>query len=253
LNKSFANYWFQTGTSKFIADYLKDRNLTVEQFRNMPISVDFLENPGDMDMTPPEGFLYQSGYLTLRKGFGDTLALDYPNTEVLNSMSKIVAQNVLESKGENFTYNIQRLFAALQHDNHELFVGSLNTLLASIPYDDFSKAAEQNVVIHGYKFPAQEWLYRSNIFSFLQGCGVVVAAEMHTNRGRPDLVISWQGKTWVIEIKVAYGSESAEAKADEALRQIEEKNYAKPFPDAVCLGVGIADAERQITAFRVKP
>jgi len=93
----------------------------------------------------------------------------------------------------------------------------------------------------------QEWLYRSSILSFLQGCGVVVSAEMHTHRGRPDLVVSYRGHVWVIEIKVAFEGESAEEKAEEAFRQIAAKNYAAQYPNAVCIGLGIDDVERQIT------
>jgi hypothetical protein len=128
----------------------------------------------------------------------------------------------------------------------------LNSLLASIPYDDFSKAARQKVRIGNYRFPAQEWLYRSSILSFLRGCGVVVAAEMHTNMGRPDLVVSHKGNVWVIEIKVAYEGQSAEMKAEEAFRQIKDKNYASPYPGAICLGLGIDDAKRQIGASQVE-
>ncbi|MDR1793539.1 MAG: AAA family ATPase, partial [Bacteroidales bacterium] len=67
-NQKFANYWFSTGTPSVIANYLKDRYLTVEQFRNFPISMEFAENPGEIDNASPEKFLYQSGYLTLREG-----------------------------------------------------------------------------------------------------------------------------------------------------------------------------------------
>ena len=247
--KKFSNFWFQTGGSKLIAEYMKEKHLTVEQFRNFPTTFNFIETPGDMDTTEPHGFLFQSGYLTLRKGTDNVLSLDYPNTEVLNSMSELVAQNIFQTKGGNYFSYSQRIFTAIQTDNYKLFTDTLNVFLASIPYDDFSKAAEQVVIVQGYKFPAQEWLYRSNILSFLTGCGIVVAAEMHTNKGRPDLVISWKGKIWVIEIKVAYKGQSAENKAKEALRQITENNYAKPFPDAVCLGIGIENEARQITFF----
>jgi hypothetical protein len=57
--KSFLNYWINTGKPKFISEYLKNRNLSVEQFRNFPISRDFAKSPGDVDTAPPEGFLYQ--------------------------------------------------------------------------------------------------------------------------------------------------------------------------------------------------
>jgi hypothetical protein len=249
--KFFNNYWFQTGGSKLIADYMRDKRLTVEQFRNFPTTYNFIDTPGDLDSTEPHGFLYQGGYLTLRQGTVSDLSLDYPNTEVLNSMSELVAQNILQSRGERYSDYTQRIYTALQTDNYELFKDALNTCLACIPYDDFSKAAEQTVIVQGYRFPAQEWLYRSNLLSFLNGCGIVVASEMHSNRGRADLVLSHRGKTWVVEIKVAYNGEKAEKKAEEALRQIEENNYARPFPDAVRFGIGIDNEERQITAYRV--
>ncbi|MDR1792417.1 MAG: AAA family ATPase, partial [Bacteroidales bacterium] len=88
--KRFSNFWFESGTPSVIANYLKDRCLTVEQFRNFPISMEFAENPGEIDNASPEKFLYQSGYLTLREGITDDYSLDYPNTEVLNSMSKLL-------------------------------------------------------------------------------------------------------------------------------------------------------------------
>ena len=249
--KNFSNHWMDTGRSKVIADFLKDRNLTIEQFRNFPISVDFAENPGDLDTTPPEGFLYQGGYLTLRQGRSDEFSLDYPNTEVLNSMSTLLAQNVLKDQDDDFTHCRSDLLEALMSIDYNMVVVVFNRLLASIPYDDFSKAAERSVYKNRYQFPAREWLYRSTILAFLRGCGVVVVAEMHTNLGRSDLVVSHKGKTWVIELKVAYTGESPAQKAEEALRQIIDKNYAAPYPDAVCIGLAIDDSLRQITEIRL--
>ena len=105
--------------------------------------------------------------------------------------------------------------------------------------------------MNNYHFSVQEWLYRSNIISFLRGCGVVVIAEMHTNLGRPDIVVNYMRKTWVMELKVAYKGENAAKKAEEAYRQIMDNNYAKPYPDAVCIAMAIDDEVRQITEYRV--
>ena len=248
----FFNYWIDTGSPKFMADYMKRHKVTVEQFRNLPISLDFARSPGDVDTTPPEGFLYQCGYLTLHQAEGGGLVLDYPNTEVLNSMSQLVAQNIFRSKDENDQFYSQIIFKALRENDLKLFKYALNTLLASIPYDDYSKAAEQHVNLKGYQFPAQEWLYRSCILSFLRGCGVVVDTELHTYRGRPDLVISHNGNVWVVEIKVAYDGESATQKANEAYLQIIDKQYAQPYPNALCIGLGIDNSLRQITAIQTE-
>ena len=246
--KQFSNFWMLSGKPKFIADYMKNRNLTVEQFRNLPVSRNFVENPGDMDDTPPAGFLYQSGYLTLRPGDIEELSLDYPNTEVLNAMSELVTQNIFRYKDESYSQCRADLLTGLNNKNKEKVIDAFNRLLASIPYDDFSAAAKQNISTNNYAMKPQEWLYRTAIFGFLHGCGIVVASEMHTNKGRPDLVVSFRGNVWVIEIKVAYEGENAELKAEEAYRQIIEKNYATPYPGAVCLGLGINDTMRQIDA-----
>ena len=80
--KQWFNYWIDTGRPKVIAEYLKNRHLTVEQFRNMPISREFAQSPGDVDTAKPEGFLYQCGYLTLRPGISNELSLDYPGRKV---------------------------------------------------------------------------------------------------------------------------------------------------------------------------
>ena len=245
--KKFSNFWMLSGKTKFIADYMKGRNLTVEQFRNLPVSRHFIENPGDMDDTPPEGYLYQTGYLTLRPGEIEELSLDYPNTEVLNAMSELVTQNIFQYKDESYSKFRTDLLTGLKNKNSEMMIAAFNRLLASIPYDDFTAAARQNISTNNYAMKPQEWLYRTAIFGFLQGCGVVVAAEMHTHKGRPDLVVSFRGNVWVIELKVAYQGESAEEKAGEAYRQIIEKNYATPYLDAFCIGLGIDDTMRQIT------
>jgi len=249
-NKQFSNYWIETGSTKFIADYMRDRYLTVEEFRNFKIGIDFACSPGDVDTTPPAGFFYQAGYLTLHPAEGGGLALDYPNTEVYNSMSKLVADNIFKRKSNDFNAYYNRLMISLESDDFDLFKTALNTLLASIPYDDYAKAAEETVVFQKFRFPAQEWLYRSCILSYLRGCGVVVEAELHTHLGRPDLVIAHNGKTWIIEIKVAYKKQSPRKKAEEALEQIIDRQYAAGYPGAKCIGLGIDDSLRQIKAIK---
>jgi hypothetical protein len=239
----FLNFWVNTGSSKMIADYMKTQHLTVEQFRKFPISMDFAESPGDMDCTPPEGYLYQGGYLTLRKRTSGKLLLDYPNTEVLNSMSQLLTQNLFAHK-TNFVQN--SLLIALENRNINKLIEVLNRLLSSIPYDDFTYAAEESISLSDLNMTAREWLYRSTILAFIRGCGVRVSAEVHTNLGRADLVIEYENVTWVIEIKLAYKGQNPDAKEAQGLKQIETKNYAKPYPDAVSVVLVIDDETRQI-------
>ena len=241
--KDFANFWFDSGTPKFIADYLKTKKLTVEQFRNMPVSEEFVRNTGDVDTTTPEGFLFQSGYLTLRPGTTNQLSLDYPNTEVLNSMSNLLTQNILN---EDAHYSQNLLLIALDSGDVKKLITAFNSLLANIPYDDFTRAAEIVVSLKDYTFTAREWLYRSTILAFIRGSGAIVVPESHTNLGRSDLVVIHRDKVWVIEIKVAYKNNNIQKKAEEALQQIKDKNYATPYPNAICVGLVIDDEKRLI-------
>jgi hypothetical protein len=234
-----------------IAKYLKGKNLTVEQFRNYPVSRDFVRNPGEMDVAPPEGFLYQGGFLTLRKGITTDFALDYPNREVLNAMSRLVSGNLLLRNNGDYTECYIDTTIALYTLSGDGLVAVLNRLLASIPYDDYRPQAEKNIIYNGYPFSPKEWFYRAMILTFFRGCDIPAIAEMHTNKGRADLVLNYQGQIWIIEIKVAYGGESPAAKAEEACRQIFEKNYNKPYPHAICVGLAIDDSARQITEYRM--
>jgi len=166
---------------------------------------------------------------------------------VLDSMSELVAQNILMDNNDDFTYCRRDLLRGLSSSDYENIKSVFNRLLASIPYDDFSKAAKDSISDNNYNFTVNEWHYRSMILAFLRGSGVVVIAEMHTNLGRPDLVISHKGKTWIIELKVAYQGENPKKKLDEAMTQIKDKNYTKPFPEAIGIGMVIEDEKRQIT------
>jgi hypothetical protein len=250
-DKSFENYWFDSGTSTMIAKYLKGKNLTVEQFRGYPIPRDFARNPGEMDAAPPEGFLYQGGFLTLREGTVADYALDYPNREVLNAMSRLVSGNLLLRNNDDYSKCYEDTIIALYTLNCEKLIAVLNRLLASIPYDDYRQEAEKNIIYNAYTFSPKEWFYRATILTFFRGCSIAAIAEMHTNKGRADLVLSYKGQHWVIEIKVAYAGESPAAKAEEAIRQVAEKGYSNPYPNAICVGLAIDDGARQITEYRM--
>ncbi|GBU20425.1 hypothetical protein R80B4_00303 [Fibrobacteres bacterium R8-0-B4] len=241
-DNSLSNYWIESGGPKIIADYMKDRCLTVEQFRGMLVSKDFVRTPGEIETAPPESFLYQAGYLTLRDKVGDDFTLDYPNAEVLNSMSEIVYKNMINGGGD-FVDLRTPLLDAVRDGDADLFVETINRLLASIPYDDYAVSARS--AIKRSKLPAGEWLYRSNILAFLRGCGVLTFGEMHGNKGRSDLLVSYTGHTWVIEIKVAR-NDDCKALAAEAMKQINENQYADPFKNAKKLGIAIDDKTRQI-------
>jgi hypothetical protein len=245
----FRNYWFDSGTPSYIAKYMRDRNLTADQFRGMGVSRDFAASPGEIETATAASFLYQSGYLSLRPGEYDDFSLDYPNREVLISMSRLLTENILGSQ-DAAMISSSSFKRALSLGDVGRFVEEIDRLLSSIPYDDFSQSAEMTVRRRGLGMGGREWLYRSTILSFMIGMGLDVEAEPHTSGGRADLRVRFRDRVWIIEIKVAKRGEDAGVRADEAMSQILEKGYADRYDNAVLVGMAIDDERRGVAEYR---
>jgi hypothetical protein len=239
----FDNYWFESGTPSFIARYMKDRHLTVEQFRGYEVSRDFAFAPGEIETATAASFLYQSGYLSLRPGVLDDFSLDYPNHEVLTAMSSLLVGNIF---GDNEELNNarSRLRQSLVTEDAAGVQDEFNKLLAKIPYDDYAAAA--SAVPRGGD--AREWIYRSTLLSYIYGMRLDVEAELHSNKGRADMVVKFRGHIWVMEIKMTKHYASAAECAAAALAQIKDKCYADGFDNAMLLGLAIDDDARAIAA-----
>jgi hypothetical protein len=248
-NRAFKNFWFESGTPSFLAKFMKDKKLTVDEFRGMNVSGDFASSPGEIESASPAGFLYQAGYLSLRPGTSGDFSLDYPNREVLVSMSALLSENILGSSSD--AYNSSALLRqALLGGDAPGVIEELNRLLASIPYDDYAAAAKRTVKLRGFDMGAGEWLYRSTLLSYLTGVGLDVEAEPHSSMGRADLRIKFKNRVWVIEIKIARLGDDAAKLADEAMGQIMSKGYGARYENPALLAIVIDDGKRSITEYR---
>ena len=245
---AFRNYWFESGTPSFIARYMRDRKLTVEEFRGMEVSLDFASFPGEIESSTAASFLYQSGYLSLRPARYYDYSLDYPNHEVLTAMSGLLTKNLLGEKAAIGSGVFMRKY--LLKGDVDGVVRQFNQLLAAIPYDDYDAAAKVAAQLEDLPMGPREWLYRSTLYSFLLGIGLDVDAEKHTSKGRSDMVVTFENRVWVIEIKVATAGEDVAKEADKAFQQIIDKGYAERYPDAVLVGVAIDDERRAIGEYR---
>ena len=75
----------------------------------------------------------------------------------------------------------------------------------------------------------QESYYHGFLAGMLKNMGnYIVQSNRESGKGRPDLLVRYpsvRGKAVIIEIKVSKTYDGLEEKCDEALRQIEEKEY----------------------------
>jgi DNA-binding Lrp family transcriptional regulator len=251
-DREFDNFWFETGPPELLAQYMRGRRLTVEQFRGVEINRSFARNPGELDKTKPEGFLYQLGYLSLRPGKrSGKFTLDYPNKEVYEAVSQLWVQDFFSSVEEADTA-IDALRSAFASGEAGAVIKQFNAFLARHLYDDHAAASRQQSKdpVPGVNF--QEWFYRSALLSLLMVAGLDPSGEVHGIKGRTDLVVKTAGKVWVLEFKVFREAGADQETAEAAIAQIREKGYARRYgEDAIAVGIAINDTERAITAWRV--
>jgi 1,2-phenylacetyl-CoA epoxidase catalytic subunit len=161
-------------------------------------------------------------------------------------MSQLLMQTVAEKGDGIFNIN-QRFTMSLENNDIQEMVDTLNSLLSSIPFDDYTNAAKQS---KQYKLSIQEWLYRSMFLAFLRGMGILVFGEMHNSKGREDMVIVSYGRTLVLELKVALQGDAPEDKLEEALSQIASRDYGAEYPAASKLALVVEDSKRQISLWQ---
>ena len=173
----------------------------------------------------------QAGYLTI-ESMEEELTLDYPNREVMNSISRIYLDIVYDVK--NYGSLGSQLWRSLKEGEVGEAVKLYNTALSGLPYEDFKNPGES--------------FYRSLFLMLLRGAGITANGEVHTHRGRSDVLVRFPERVVVLEFKLARGAGEAERLRVEGRRQIEEKGYAKPFAAggrACTIGVIVIDAERR--------
>ena len=209
----FDNYWYESGSPMYIINYLKKHKITdIEIFNHCEVQKDFLSSY-EIESASPECFLYQSGYLTLEKETETEYILKYPNHEIKDSITALYLENVYE-----ITKPVKvgsRLWSAFKNADLPLVVDIYNSALSSIPFEDFPDR--------------DEYWYRSLFIMLLRGASILVHAEIHTNLGRTDIVIVFENTIFILEFKCADTPNLIDSVRNLGMKQIEEKNYAKPY------------------------
>jgi len=100
------------------------------------------------------------------------------------------------------------LIKALRANDLEKFVETINTLFSSIPSQIF--------------IDNKEAYYHSIIFIAIRFCGFYIQAEVNHAKGTLDAVMKVENRVYIFEFKL-------DKTAQEALDQIHEKQYAKPY------------------------
>jgi hypothetical protein len=213
--QTFGYYWFKTGTPTFLVEQIRNARFDIPDFTGgVSISAQSIDDYRAIGNNPVP-LLYQTGYLTIRD-YEPRLGkytLQFPNEEV-----KYAFLNELLDSYFPGGLNLQRLFVGdfaedLRKRDIEAFMTRLRSLIASMPY---SMKGEET-----------EHYFETIVFLLFTLMGQFVQAEVHSHKGRADAVVITEDSVYVFEFKIA-GGESGKT-ANDALKQIDEKDYMAPY------------------------
>ena len=206
--RKFGNYWFETGTPTYLVELLKMHDYDLHEMAHVETDEDTL-NSVDSSSTNPIPVIYQSGYLTIKEydqRFG-TYRLGFPNREVEEGFMKFLLPFYANITKVDTTFNIQKFVREIESGDYDSFFRRLQSFFADTPYELI-----RDLELH----------YQNVLFIVFKLIGFYVKAEYHTSNGRIDLVLQTNDFIYIMEFKL-------NGTAEEALRQINEKNYAQPF------------------------
>ena len=215
----FGEYWYDNGgLPSILANYLQTHKLNaldyIDKDKTINIKVNDFKNPTSLTSINQNVLMCQTGYLTLRspvysKGF---MTLGIPNSEVYNALFSLMALNVFD---DTKLENVNEQILAQSNDVGEI-IGLFNTVLNTVSYDNYPINTEAMV---------QQLLY-----TYLKGICNSVSAELHSSKGRADLVIESDNRRIVFEFKYAENETEAKAKLSEAVEQIKTRDYGNILP-----------------------
>ena len=223
-DKEFKNYWYISGSPSFLHNYLQRHHLkNPDKYEEIVMPEMFLDKH-EIETAPLESFLFQTGYLTIKKKENGFLTLGYPNEEVKNALADMYLDDVYHIEGYLTLGNkLWKALEDLEDDNAEELIKTFNLTLTGLPYEDFTSTENKDKESEEFEaFIQSEYWYRSLFVMLLRGAGVIYYAEVHTYKGRSDVIINFKNKIVVVEFKYAKNSKVVASKRKQGKEQIQK-------------------------------
>lgn len=232
----FKDYWFETGTPTFLVETLKRNNYELENMTREEVTADLLGSLDSIDQNPLP-LLYQSGYLTIKSydpDFG-TYQLDFPNGEVERGFSRFLFRYYAPVRIDQSASFVKNFVLEIRNGQPEKFMSRLDTMFADQHYQIAGDA---------------ELYFHNVVYVVFKMLGFYVDVERHTADGRMDMLVQTKDYIYIFEFKI-------DKSANDALAQIEEKQYAKPFEidsrKLYKIGVNFSSSTRRIEEWKMVP
>lgn len=232
-SQDFGDYWFETGTPTFLVETLKRNNYDLEQLTHENVTADLLGSLDSIDSNPIP-LIYQSGYLTI-KSYDPrfmTYRLGFPNDEVERGFTRFLFRYYTPASQCRDSF-LRDFIMEVESGLTEKFMKRLENLFAG---QDYQLAGDAELYFHNAV---------SLIFKMV---GFYTETERHTSDGRMDMVVQTADFIYLFEFKL-------DKSVDEALEQIERKQYAAPFANdprkLYKIGVNFSSVTRRVESWKV--
>ena len=232
--KEFKEYWFETGTPTFLVKVMQRTSYDITTLSDEEVDSSLLSTVNTV-FENPIPLLYQSGYLTIN-GYDSEFALyrlGFPNREVKTGFLNFIFQYYVPGEQTSGITLISKISRALRGGKPDEMMRLLEGMFARANYQIQGDAEKD---------------FQYAMYIIFELLGEYVQTERQTSNGRIDILLQTKDYVYVMELKV-------DGTADEALAQIEEKGYAKPFaadPRKLCkIGVNFSSATRRIEEWKV--
>ena len=234
--KNFSYYWFETGTPTFLVKQLKKINFDPAQITDGKLYAtdedikDYrTENPD------PVPLLYQTGYLTI-KAYDEefkSYRLGYPNDEVMYGFIRSLAPVYLSDGVGESPLGLENFLMDMRDVDTDSLRDRFIQLYASLPYGegDYLERDFQNVIYIVFMLMGQR-----------------VYTEIHSAKGRADVVVELKNNVYIFEFK-------RDKSARDALAQIEKMGYADRYAadlrSVIKIGASFNSDKRALTEWEV--
>ena len=230
----FREYWFETGTPSFLVKVMRKTSYDVTRLSSDLVGSSLLSDVNTAFLNPVP-LLYQSGYLTI-KGFDprfNLYTLGFPNMEVKDGFLNFLLGYYAPIQSDSTNTLISLMSMDVESGNPESLMTRLDALFARTNYQIQGDCEKD---------------FQYAMYIIIELMGEYVETERTTSNGRIDILIKTKDYVYIIEIKT-------DSTPDDALAQIEEKGYARPFADdrrrIFRVGVNFSTANRRIDGWKV--
>lgn len=220
-SKMFGSYWLATGTTSSLLEVLNLNTYPIKSLEGCRATENML-NGADVFLTDPIPLFFQTGYLTIKgydREFKEYL-LGFPNREVSEGFNDLILKTWMRNTEP--TTLISDFVRDVRGGKVKDFMKKLESFFAGIPYDHAKKGKGTDDVYGTEIRGDKEVHYQNVMYVIMKLMGFYTHTEYRTSDGRIDMLVETKDFIYIMEFKI-------DSSAEEALNQIDEKDYTLQF------------------------